>query len=136
MSFRCWEWTGSLTEGGYGQFTVACKTHLVHRFSWMLANKRDIPRGLCTLHRCDNRKCVRPSHLQLGTQKENIQDAIKKGRMGFPGEDNSNAKLSDEQVKEIRGCYAQGGYTQKDIGEAYGVSQMQISKIVRFEQRN
>jgi hypothetical protein len=80
----CWMWTGSTHDGfGYGAFKIPGKTSLAHRASWIL-NKGEIPKGLCVLHKCDTPACVNPVHLFLGTQKENIHDAVKKGRHKNP----------------------------------------------------
>lgn len=81
----CWNWTGAKYKCGYGHSIRpddAYKTTSAHRVAWMITNG-EIPQGRCVLHRCDNKTCVRPSHLFLGTKKDNTQDAISKGRF-FP----------------------------------------------------
>jgi hypothetical protein len=74
----CWEWMTSLDSKGYGQFNINQKQYRSHRISWELNNGK-IPEGMCICHRCDNKKCVNPYHLFLGTQKDNMQDMARKG---------------------------------------------------------
>lgn len=76
----CWEWTAGLNSAGYGQFSNwPSAPQRAHRVSWEFANG-EIPDGLCVLHRCDNRPCVNPAHLFLGTKGDNIRDCFAKGR--------------------------------------------------------
>lgn len=82
----CWEWTGSRTMAGrgYGTIGIGGRSTLAHRVSWEIKNG-PIPdgpghHGVCVLHRCDNPPCVRPDHLFLGTQKDNVEDMDTKGR--------------------------------------------------------
>lgn len=78
----CWEWTGVCDSNGRGKMSIHNKERSTHRLSWELHNG-PIPDGLLVCHKCDNPPCLRPDHLFLGTQKDNMQDAIKKGRMAW-----------------------------------------------------
>ena len=100
----CWIWTAS-TVDGYGCIgDGAGKVEKAHRVSWLL-HEGPIPESLCVLHKCDNRVCVNPDHLFLGTKKDNSDDMIRKGRdhkRPLPGEENGMSKLTAEQVQLIR----------------------------------
>lgn len=82
-SKECWPWIGKLNrENGYGQVRISGTIRpVVHRVAWELTYG-PIPEGLLVCHHCDNPACCRPDHLFLGTMKDNIQDAVKKGRVG------------------------------------------------------
>lgn len=76
----CWEWTAHLFDAGYGGFAVTHSKKVgAHRFSYAL-HYGEIPAGLSVLHKCDNRSCVNPQHLFLGTQGDNVRDCVAKGR--------------------------------------------------------
>lgn len=97
---ECWEWTASLTKKGYGSFGWVSGSEYAHRVSWIL-RFGDIPDDLHVLHSCDNRKCVNPDHLFLGTTQDNSKDMVSKGR-SMTNEKNPMSKLNAEKVREIR----------------------------------
>lgn len=126
----CWDWTASTINCGYGQFKADGKMVRAHRVSYELY-KGLIPEGLCVLHKCNNRKCVNPDHLFLGSKADNMSDKVAKNRQSrLKGSENGNSKLTALQVIEIRELYARGNYTQEYLGKMSGVTNMQISNIV------
>jgi hypothetical protein len=137
----CWEWQGSRFENGYGRIHVRGKRIGTHRYAWE-CQRGAIPAGMLVLHRCDNPRCVNPDHLFLGTHADNMQDMVRKGRNagggGLAGEANSCARLTDDQVREIRQHYVNakrryGLGTQ--LARRYGVSPALISSVVRGRMR-
>lgn len=108
----------------YGTFWFKNKNIMAHRLSWMISNNvEEFPQGKVICHSCDNRICVNPAHLWLGTQKDNQYDSIAKGR-------HTAAKLSEEQKESIRQEYIPYIVTQKFLGQKYNVSQSVISDII------
>lgn len=101
---ECWEWTRVSLNRGYGilRWGRDSKKALAHRISYSLAHP-DWDWRDCVLHRCDNRLCVNPDHLFLGTRSDNQRDMVEKGRsVNLRGEQHGMAKLTAEQVLEIR----------------------------------
>lgn len=126
----CWLWDGQLNDGGYGVFKLRGKRQFAHRFAYG-AYCGPIPKGLDVCHRCDNPRCVNPSHLFTGTAGENIADMIAKGRHKvWRGQENGSAKLTLDDVEKIRSLYASGGIRQIDLARQFGVSQTAVSAIV------
>jgi hypothetical protein len=113
----CHEWSGCLMPNGYGQFHLNGKTAYAHRVAYELANG-PFPKEAFVMHSCDNRKCVNPAHLSLGTFDANMADMVEKSRQAH-GAKNGRAKLTPDQVRAIR---LEVG-THKEIGERYGVGQ-------------
>lgn len=123
----CMEWIGAKREG-YGRFRVGNKHVSAHRFSYEMFI-REIPSHLNCLHTCDNRACVRPDHLFLGTIAENNQDRMKKGRhYTLRGEENGKAKLTEKDVITIK-IKLKMGYSGIKLAKLYKVSNDAICKI-------
>ena len=152
----CWEWTAAISDTGYGKFSIRTNVTVnCHRYSYELAHG-PIPAGLHVCHHCDNRKCVNPRHLFLGTNLDNIIDSMKKGRRkGVPrpkwgpdhtlrlnrnlvlrGERHGQAKLTDEEVAEIRRADVSFRGARSALARKYGVSDCHITRLLRNESRN
>lgn len=128
----CWLWIGQHGPRGYGQFSNRQGySAYAHRAAWELARGK-IPAGLKVLHKCDTPLCVRPSHLFVGTQADNMADMQKKGRahrVGRKGTANHRARLTDEQVREIR-RRAASGEAQNKLAEEFPCGHATINRIV------
>lgn len=134
----CWVWTGRTVGRGYGQMKVRREQVLTHRLSWIL-HFGQILEGLCVCHRCDNPRCVRPSHLFLGTTQDNLDDMVAKGRStagrkrpgtGPAGTRNCKAKLTPEVVAQIREDYRLKRGNTRTLALKYRISKSQVHNIV------
>jgi hypothetical protein len=118
----CWLWLGARNWGGYGQAQAHRRPVLAHRLS-VLLDGRD-PTGGVVRHTCDVRHCVRPDHLIVGTQAENMRDVVERNRAALP-----HPVLSAAQRADLRRRYAQG-MTQRAVGALFGISQASVSRYV------
>lgn len=140
----CWIWQGAKYVRGYGFLLLKNKKLLVHRAAYILFNQPIIP-GMDILHSCDNPACCNPGHLRQGTHKENVNDAVKRGRIATGdrhgsktvpgcmkrGSNHGMARLNEEQVKTIRDL-ASNGETQIAIAQCFGVARGTVAAIVNM----
>jgi hypothetical protein len=123
----CWEWTGAISEG-YGQFWFRGRVRRAHRAAYILF-RGEIPEGAHVLHRCDNRACVNPDHLFLGTNLDNILDRVAKGRsLPMRGSANGRARLNEEDVGKIKRLLS-AGVGAPEVAQRYGVAHATIHCI-------
>lgn len=132
----CHEWTACLLPNGYGAMQVAGRKVSAHRLSWVI-NFGEIPVGLCVLHRCDNRKCVNPNHLFIGTHKDNNDDMRMKGRgPDVSGKKNPAFKLSDQLRAQILAAYEDHGRRISDIAKQFSVCVGTVRKVAGVNVRS
>lgn len=125
---RCHIWTGFINPRGYGYFNLNRKAERAHRVAWFLKHgKWPTP---AALHKCDNRACVRISHLKEGTQADNMRDMSRKGRMPRA---RCKVRLTEDDVREIKKAYEQEGATMQELALLKDISDRQVSRIVNGE---
>lgn len=144
MRSRCWLWTASTFKGGYGKFWFKGKNHVASRVMWFLKTGR-WPVG--ALHKCDETRCVRFSHLFEGGPLENNRDAHAKGRKRvYPGDLNPSrrypekvprgeghpfAKFSLKTVLEVRRLYATGKFKQVELARQFNISNSHLCGLLK-----
>jgi len=138
---ECWLWLASGNDKGYGQINADNDKRVnAHRVAWELING-PIPKGKQVLHNCDvrypvgdttYRRCCNPAHFFLGTTQDNTKDMMSKGREAR-GERMGSAKLTGEQVCNIRDAFATGSITKHKLSRQYGISRTAIRKLISGE---
>lgn len=132
LGTQCWLWDGYIfPTTGYGGFKIGNKLILIHRYSWTLHNG-PILATICVLHHCDNKLCVNPNHLFLGTKTDNNADRDKKDRQA-KGENNGTARLTDNQIQDIREKHKMG-LSYRTLALEYNIDYTQIGRIVTRKQ--
>jgi hypothetical protein len=129
----CWEWNGGLCGPGYGIFKIGTlrvdrRNVMAHRFSYEL-HFGPLVDDLFCLHRCDNKKCVNPKHLFMGTQDDNMKDKVAKGRQPR-GTTSYNAKLSESRLEAAR-LYRLNGWSYKKIADRFNIHVMSLYKAMK-----
>ena len=128
----CWPWRGFIDHYGYGLFRGARREQLkAHRFSLQLAEGQ-LADDVVVRHRCNNRACVNPRHLEVGTRLDNSRDMVNDGR-SLAGEANPRATLTASAVKAMREAYSRGEAGQAELAKRYGVRQAYVSRVLRGE---
>lgn len=132
----CWEWQGS-TRAGYGRLTIGSRKDgtrrivMAHRLSYEL-NYGEIPENMEICHKCDNRCCINPEHLFVGTHQDNMDDRERKGRNVVPyGENNGMHKLTSEDVEKARLERMHLMTTYQALADKYGVSKKTIMNAIK-----
>ncbi len=126
-SDECWEWQGARSKSGYGIIWNKGENCSAHRISWELFNSQ-IPEKTMVLHHCDNKTCVNPKHLFLGTAKDNTRDSVNKNREYFKkGEGHPDHLFTNAQIREIRAS----PLSQYRLSKQYRVSEWCIHNILK-----
>lgn len=121
----CWPWQGERCEKGYGRFHARGRKWRAHRFAWEITHGEQLGERI-VLHHCDNPPCCNPEHLRAGTPADNNADMLAKGRdRHFVGTENPRAKLSDQDVRDIRASDA----PLPALAERYGVSKSVVCNV-------
>lgn len=127
----CWLWTASKGHKGYGTFSIAKTAHNAQRAAWFI-HYGEWPKG-CACHKCDNPACVRPEHLFDGTYQENSDDMFAKGRNRHArGSEAGKAKLTEDQVREIRQRF-EDGEGKWELAAEFGVGETTMRKLLQGE---
>lgn len=133
MPSGCIEFVGYRDRGGYGTILGGNgKKQQAHRLSWELCHG-PIGEGMVIRHKCDNPPCCNPDHLEIGTHADNARDMVTRNR-SKRGESNGRAKLTDEQVREIRSL-VRAGNDQRSVARMFAISHAHVSYLVNGKKR-
>jgi hypothetical protein len=125
----CIEWTGTINpQTGYGGIRFNGKKFSCHRVSWEINNNKSA-NGKVIMHLCDNKKCINPNHLIVGTQTDNMKDKVTKNRQ-LKGEQVYGSKLTEKDVKNII-ILNRKGKSQSELGRMYNITASAIGNICR-----
>ena len=125
---RCWIWKGSRLPSGYGKMRIGGRAGRdvgAHRISWEIHNGESISDNLCALHKCDNRWCVNPDHIYIGTHGDNMYDREKRN----PGTSGRINKFSIAEIRNMKGMY-KSGISQVDIATKFNTTQPYVSTLI------
>ena len=127
----CWEWTAGKGTDGYGRIRINGYSENVTRVIYR-AFKGEIPVGFVVMHTCDNPGCCNPKHLEAGTQQDNMKQCETRGRFASTkGTLNGRAKITEDQVRELRQKVRNGGIVIEDVAKELNVSYSTIWGIVK-----
>lgn len=131
----CIEWTGCKMPNGYGKLGRNGKTLLAHRVAYCQARNISIEAidGLMVRHKCDNRACINPEHLEIGTHADNMADMVSRGRqrsVPLQGSKHGMAKLTEDDVREARRLHA-SGKSAASIARQFGLAASAMHRTLR-----
>lgn len=128
---NCWEWVGSLRPNGYGVFGVNGESIRSHRWSFGYVRGVALNPEIKILHNCDNPKCVSPFHTRSGTIQDNVDDMVSRGRdFKSKGEDRPEAKLTEQDVRDIRRDYRPWENSMRMLAKKYCVTHVVIKMVI------
>lgn len=127
----CWTWLGSRFGNGYGRITLTTGGVGVHRLAYE-AWVGEIPEGLLIRHRCDNKICMNPNHLELGTNRDNYSDMVERHRRNAPKGDNHYAtKIDTQKARKVYSMWLSGDYKMRELAKLFSVSNQTITNVIK-----
>jgi len=124
---ECWNWDGTISDHGYGDFWCLGKRCRAHRISWEIYYGI-IPEGKLVLHRCDNKRCINPAHLYLGTNSDNMKDYIKRSKNPTVG--CFHSRLTSNEAEMVKVLRKYKNLSQTQLAELFSVSRSVIYNVL------